>query len=163
MRAQLLYAVALGALVAGCGDTSNERMTTGGLGGAAVGALAGGPVGAIIGGGVGVAGGAALDESADQKIREAANNSNGPRQLSGSAENGRVLTRDQVHNRLHNAGYEHVYNIRRDGDVYKARTERDGRYYNVVVDASSGGLISANQTAAALRGTGNGNVAQQKD
>lgn len=74
MRIMILAPLALGAalLLAGCGNTTEKRAATGGLGGAAAGALVGGPVGAVIGGAAGATGGAVLDEGVDEKAREAA-------------------------------------------------------------------------------------------
>lgn len=65
--------VSAGMLLAACGDTRDDRMVTGGLGGAATGALIAGPVGAIIGGTAGAAGGAALNQSVDEEINDLAN------------------------------------------------------------------------------------------
>jgi hypothetical protein len=155
MRVRTIGITAAGLLLAACGDTSNERMTTGGLGGAAAGALVGGPVGAIIGGGVGVAGGAALDKSADEKINEWANRpADDTRQFaaaSGAADRGRLMTSDQVHRKLHDEGYARVYNIRREGSTYLARGERDGRAYDVRTDAYSGRIIASSDVGTALR------------
>ena len=64
-----LGAVAL--LLAACGDTTEQRAASGGLGGAAAGAVVGGPVGAVVGGAAGAAGGATMDEGAVDKIEEA--------------------------------------------------------------------------------------------
>lgn len=50
------------AFLAGCGSTLEQRVATGGLGGAAVGAVAGGGKGAVIGGVAGAAGGAVVHE-----------------------------------------------------------------------------------------------------
>jgi hypothetical protein len=57
--------------VAGCGETTEERAATGGLGGAAAGAVVGGPVGAVVGGAAGATGGTVLDEGVDEKVDEA--------------------------------------------------------------------------------------------
>lgn len=56
--------------LAACGDTTEERAATGGLGGAAAGALVGGPIGAVVGGAAGATGGAVLDEGVDEKVTE---------------------------------------------------------------------------------------------
>lgn len=49
-------------LVAACGTTTEERVASGALGGAAAGAVLGGDVGdAVVGGAVGAAGGYAVD------------------------------------------------------------------------------------------------------
>jgi hypothetical protein len=58
-------------LLAGCGDTVEQRAATGGLGGVAAGAIVGGPVGAVVGGAVGAGTGAVLDEGVDEKVQEA--------------------------------------------------------------------------------------------
>jgi hypothetical protein len=58
-------------LLAGCGDTVEQRAATGGLGGAAAGAIVGGPAGAVVGGAVGAGTGAVLDEGVDEKVQEA--------------------------------------------------------------------------------------------
>jgi hypothetical protein len=58
--------------LAGCGETTEERAASGGLGGAAAGAVVGGPVGAVVGGAAGATGGAVLDEGVDEKVDEAA-------------------------------------------------------------------------------------------
>jgi hypothetical protein len=64
MRRILTAATALGfglSLVA-CGTTTEQRVASGGLGGAAVGAVAGGGKGAVIGGVAGAAGGYVVDQ-----------------------------------------------------------------------------------------------------
>jgi hypothetical protein len=64
-------AAALGLLLlAACGETTEQRAATGGLGGAAAGAVVGGPVGAVIGGAAGATGGAVLDIGAAEKSNE---------------------------------------------------------------------------------------------
>jgi uncharacterized surface protein with fasciclin (FAS1) repeats len=66
--------IALGAatfFLAACGQTTEERAATGGLGGAAAGAVVGGPIGAVVGGAAGATGGAVMDEGVDEKIGEA--------------------------------------------------------------------------------------------
>ncbi|HEX6113777.1 MAG TPA: hypothetical protein VFZ10_15840, partial [Geminicoccaceae bacterium] len=66
--------IALGAatfFLAACGQTTEERAATGGLGGAAAGAVVGGPIGAVVGGAAGATSGAVLDEGVDEKIGEA--------------------------------------------------------------------------------------------
>jgi hypothetical protein len=55
-------------LLTACGDTTEQRAATGGLGGVAAGALVGGPVGAVIGGAVGAGAGAVAPEGLDQAI-----------------------------------------------------------------------------------------------
>jgi len=68
----VLGAAALALLwVAGCGETTEERAATGGLGGAPAGAVVGGPVGAAVGGAAGATGGAVMDEGVDEKVDEA--------------------------------------------------------------------------------------------
>ena len=58
-------------LLGGCGNTTEQRAASGGLGGAAAGAVVGGPVGAVVGGAAGAAGGTAMDEGAVEKVDEA--------------------------------------------------------------------------------------------
>jgi osmotically inducible lipoprotein OsmB len=58
--------------VAGCGETTEERAASGGLGGAAAGAVVGGPVGAVVGGAAGATGGTVLEKSVDENAEEAA-------------------------------------------------------------------------------------------
>jgi hypothetical protein len=68
----VLGAAALALLwVAGCGETTEERAASGGLGGAAAGAVVGGPVGAVVGGAAGATGGTVLEKSTDEKTDEA--------------------------------------------------------------------------------------------
>lgn len=54
---------AAGLLTAACGTTTEQRVATGALGGAAVGALVDGGTGALIGGAAGAVGGAVVDRS----------------------------------------------------------------------------------------------------
>ena len=152
MRGRAISFVVAGLLVAACGDSSEDRIATGGLGGAAAGALVGGPVGAIVGGGVGVAGGAALDESVDEKVSDWANmpDSRQTASASGSADRGRVLGTDAVHRKLHNEGYVKVYQVRREGAVYLARGEREGRAYDIRTDAYTGRIIGSSDVGIAL-------------
>lgn len=151
MRVRAITLVAAGLAIAACGDSSEDRIATGGLGGATAGALVGGPVGAIVGGGVGAAGGAALDESVDEKISELVNKPDAARTAyaSASADRGRVLGREAVHRKLHNEGYIKVYRIRREGGVYLARGERDGRAYDVRTDAYTGRIIGSSDVGVA--------------
>jgi hypothetical protein len=60
MRTLKMAALVLGPslLLAACGETTEERAATGGLGGAAAGAVVGGPVGAVVGGAAGAGTGA---------------------------------------------------------------------------------------------------------
>jgi uncharacterized membrane protein len=57
--------------VAGCGETTEQRAASGGLGGAAAGAVVGGPVGAVVGAAAGATGGAVLDKGLEEKADEA--------------------------------------------------------------------------------------------
>ena len=57
-------------LLAGCGQNTEERAASGGLGGAAAGALVGGPVGAVIGGAAGATGGTVIEKSQDEQHEE---------------------------------------------------------------------------------------------
>ena len=57
--------------LSGCGETTEQRAATGGLGAAAAGAVVGGPAGAVIGGAAGATGGAVMDEGVDEKVDEA--------------------------------------------------------------------------------------------
>jgi hypothetical protein len=56
--------------VAGCGETTEERAASGGLGGAAAGAVVGGPVGAVVGGAAGATGGTVLEKSVDENAEK---------------------------------------------------------------------------------------------
>ncbi|HEX7067033.1 MAG TPA: hypothetical protein VF295_02440 [Candidatus Limnocylindria bacterium] len=174
MRAAIgvIGTVALGLLTAACGNTENERMTTGGLGGAAAGALVGGPIGAIVGAGLGVGGGYWLDEGLETKVADAKRDyyagdtaQAGRESMSGAAERSRAWTRDEVHDKLHEVGYNRVYNIRRDGDVYLARGEQRGRAYDIKVDAMTGRIMSsdpATQSTATRSGAPSGMMTQQQ-
>jgi hypothetical protein len=64
-------ALGLGLLLAGCGDTTEQKAASGALGGAAAGAVIGGPVGAVVGAGVGGAGGTAMQKGAEQAEEDA--------------------------------------------------------------------------------------------
>lgn len=70
---RLLVGMAAGIvlLLGGCGDTTEQRAASGGLGGAAAGAVVGGPVGAVVGGAVGATGGTAMDKGAVEQVEEA--------------------------------------------------------------------------------------------
>lgn len=57
--------------VSACGETTEQRAATGGLGGAGAGAVLGGPAGAVVGGAAGAAGGAVMDEGVDEEVDEA--------------------------------------------------------------------------------------------
>lgn len=152
MRGRAIGFVMAGLMVAACGDSSEDRVATAGLSGATAGALIGGPVGAIVGGGVGVAGGAALDEGVDEKISDLSNKRDARQtaSASGSADRGRVLSTDAVHRKLHNEGYVKVYQVRRDGAVYLARGEREGRAYDIRTDAYTGRIIGSSDVGVAL-------------
>ncbi|HYD32030.1 MAG TPA: hypothetical protein VEB64_14410 [Azospirillaceae bacterium] len=63
MRALTLGMLGAGLMLAGCGETMEQKSATGGLGGAAAGAVVGGPVGAVVGGTAGATGGAAVDDA----------------------------------------------------------------------------------------------------
>jgi hypothetical protein len=165
MRVKLLSVVAMGLLASACGNTDQARAVTGGLGGAAVGGLIGGPVGALVGLGLGGVGGVMLDEGADRKISRLGDSfvnrplaeattsdtaASGSMERSGAADAGRErpLDAEQVHDMLHDSGYERVYNIRRDGNAYRARGEVGGRAYDIVVEASTGRVISSDPVVA---------------
>jgi hypothetical protein len=68
-RARIGGLVALLALLfaAGCGETTEERAASGGLGGAAAGAVIGGPIGALVGGAAGATGGTAVSKGVEQE------------------------------------------------------------------------------------------------
>ena len=71
MRMRIIAPLGLALLTVACGETTEQRATTGALGGAAVGAVAGGPVGALVGAGVGAAGGAnreTIEQRADTAV-----------------------------------------------------------------------------------------------
>lgn len=168
MRIRIASVIAATLLTAACGNTSQERMTTGGLSGAAVGALAGGPVGAIAGLGVGALLGATLDESVDRKVNEFASayvpqhpeqasagapttERSGAAERAGGTQAAGGLSVGAIHDELHGAGYDRVYDIRRDGNVYRARGVREGHTYNIVADAETGRIISSTDVRAAAR------------
>lgn len=69
-RLVIVPAFGLAAVLAACGQTTEQKAATGGLGGMAAGAAVGGPVGAAVGAGVGAAGGA-YGEQAVEEAREA--------------------------------------------------------------------------------------------
>jgi hypothetical protein len=58
---RLLPVAAVGLTLAACGTTTEERVATGALGGAAAGAVLDGGTGAVVGGVAGAAAGAAVD------------------------------------------------------------------------------------------------------
>lgn len=157
----VVMVVGLGLASAACGDTMYERIATAGLTGAASGGLIGGPVGALVGGGVGGVLGATLDESADVKLNRMARPvmhsvSGTPSEAtraapSGAAERARLWTGDEVHSKLHDVGYQRVYSVRQQDGVYFARGEREGRAYDITVDAATGRIISSSDVGAAPR------------
>lgn len=158
MRGYIVAATGLSLTISACGSTMNERIATAALTGAASGGLIGGPVGAIVGGGVGGVIGATLDESADVKLNRLARPAmqsvdtmtGAPAgAASGTAERGRRWTSDEVHTKLHDVGYQRVYNIRQQDGAYLARGERDGRAYDIRVDADTGRIISSNDVGPA--------------
>lgn len=68
MRKWLIPVLSLAALTA-CGETTEQRATTGAVGGGAAGAVVGGPVGAVAGAGIGAVAGAnreKVDEGTDK-------------------------------------------------------------------------------------------------
>jgi len=72
MKRMLIVApIGLAFLAAACGETTQQRATTGAASGAAVGAVAGGPVGAVVGAGAGAVGGAYRDEADTTVDRQA--------------------------------------------------------------------------------------------
>lgn len=114
----------------------------------------------LVGGGVGGVLGATLDESADVKLNRMARPyvqsvsppppAEAPRPApSGAAERGPQWTGDQVHNKLHDVGYQRVYNVRQQGNAYRARGEREGRAYDITVDANTGRIISSTDVGPA--------------
>lgn len=66
----VLILPALAMLLAACGETTEERAASGGLGGAAAGAVLGGPAGAVIGGAAGAGTGTVMDEGVGEKIEK---------------------------------------------------------------------------------------------
>ena len=184
MRRHTLLVLALGGLAA-CGDTQDDRETTGALSGAAMGAIVGGPIGAIIGAGAGYLTGNKLDKSADEKIEELAHTPMGskpeaapapkaaaaepkavpepraaktPEPASGSTDGGKVLTQAQIEEKLNTAGYKPVHGIRRDGPAYVARGERNGTLYEVRVEAATGQLLASREVGIVRRPAGNGDT-----
>ncbi|MFA7429343.1 MAG: peptidoglycan-binding domain-containing protein [Rhodospirillaceae bacterium] len=69
MRLWMIAPLGLALVTAACGETTEQRAASGGLGGAAAGAAVGGPVGAVVGGAAGVAGGM-VREDAEQAIAQ---------------------------------------------------------------------------------------------
>lgn len=64
--------IGLGFIVAAlsaCGHTTEQKASTGGLGGAAAGAVVGGPVGAVVGGIAGAGGGAAVEKEQENEAK----------------------------------------------------------------------------------------------
>ncbi|MDX6750693.1 hypothetical protein SH611_12800 [Geminicoccaceae bacterium 1502E] len=66
----LVILPALALLLGACGESTEERAASGGLGGAATGAVLGGPVGAVIGGAAGAGAGTVMDEGVGEKIEK---------------------------------------------------------------------------------------------
>lgn len=62
MRVSVLAVLGLGLLTTACGNTMEEKSSTGAMGGAAAGAVVGGPVGAVVGGIAGAGAGAATEK-----------------------------------------------------------------------------------------------------
>ncbi|CAO3416920.1 hypothetical protein [Azospirillum doebereinerae] len=62
MRVSVLAVLGLGLLTTACGNTMEEKASTGALGGVAAGAVVGGPVGAVVGGVAGASAGAATEK-----------------------------------------------------------------------------------------------------
>jgi hypothetical protein len=56
--------------IAACGETTEQRAASGGLGGAAAGAVVGGPVGAVVGGAAGATGGAVVSKGVEQESQK---------------------------------------------------------------------------------------------
>lgn len=147
--------IALGMLTAACGSTDGERAATGALSGAAIGGLIGGPVGFLVGGGVGGAGGYAIGEPVTDILKDTGTATKQAlgretrEPAAGAAETGGPLTAEMVYDRLRNEGYERVNSIRQQGDIFTARAYRDGRAYNLVVDAGTGQTLSIRPAGAA--------------
>ncbi len=66
MRASVLAVLGLGLLTTACGNTMEEKASTGAMGGVAAGAVVGGPVGAVVGGIAGAGAGAATEKVEEQ-------------------------------------------------------------------------------------------------
>jgi hypothetical protein len=73
------------------------------------------------------------------------------RRTPGAANGGPVpvMTEQQVRSTLRHDGYEMVGDVARAGDTYRAEAMRDGRTYNVVVDARTGRVVTATPAAGA--------------
>jgi hypothetical protein len=147
--------IALGLLTVACGSTDNERAATGALGGAAIGGLAGGPIGFIVGGAVGGAGGYAIGEPVTDILKDTGQSAQRalgrePREPAAGAPDVRgPATADSIHDGLHAMGYERVYDVRRQDNVFTAKADRDGNAYLIVVDARTGRILSTNPAGAA--------------
>lgn len=124
-------AVSTLALLAACGETSEQRMGTGAAGGAVTGAVVGGPVGAVVGAGVGAVAGANREEiddttdkathAAKEKISEATDGKSDQQPMAPSASRTGALTNADVRaaqTALSNMG---LYDGRIDG-IYGSRT-----------------------------------------
>lgn len=64
------------------------------------------------------------------------------------------MSTDEIHDRLHVAGYDRVYRIRRQGDVYVARGERDNRVYALEADAMTGRILASDEVGRREPGSG---------
>jgi peptidoglycan hydrolase-like protein with peptidoglycan-binding domain len=121
------------ALLAGCGETTEQRATTGAVGGGAAGAVVGGPVGAVAGAGIGALAGAnreKVDEGTNkatdatrEKIASATERSGSATTTSRSADRvaGPGPTNEEVkqaQTALHNMG---LYDGKIDG-IYGRKT-----------------------------------------
>lgn len=62
MRVSVLAVLGLGLLTTACGNTMEEKASTGAMGGVAAGAVVGGPIGAVVGGVAGAGAGAATEK-----------------------------------------------------------------------------------------------------
>ena len=169
MRRHTLFVLALGALAAACGDTQNDRETTGALSGAAergnaltqaqieekLNTAGYKPVHAIRREGPAyVARGERNGTLYDVRVEAATGQLLASREIGivrRPARNGAtqaVMTEQQLRTTLRQSGYEMVGDVARSGDRYRAEAMQDGRMYDLVVDGRTGQVVDSAPAAA---------------
>jgi hypothetical protein len=141
MRKSAFGVLALVLVLAACGSNTEQRSATGAGSGIAAGALIAGPVGALVGAAAGGGGGAALDEGVDKKTTDAvekAKRDDNAASASGSSAAPKRLDADAIRDSLRKDGYANIGAFRREGDIYKATASRDGKRYDLTIDARTG-------------------------
>jgi hypothetical protein len=134
----------LSVALAACGSNTEQRSASGAGSGVVAGALVGGPVGALVGAAAGGAGGAALDEGVDKKTEDAIDKAKRDDRASGSSGSSTASAAakrpdaDAIRDGLRKDGYTNVGSFRREGDIYKATATRDGKRYDLTIDANTG-------------------------